>query len=496
MKSEVRKNAVAYYSFFSATALITFFTNPLLVTHLGVSGFGAFKAAQKLLDVAGAADGRPGQVLKLLVARRLGKGDRTALSQAVSSAAATSALYILPLLAVSSLIVLFSSDLIKSDSAVPAYDVSACLAILALNLVLYPLLSIPDAVLTGSNRGYIATIIQGFWFVATNAAMVTCAMLGASIVALALVMLVGTILNAASSLAYTKLTTEWFRWKAPERSELSTFFGLSGWMLVWSIVEKFLLAGEIVLISALLGVEAVAKYVLATYATQLILSVVLLTASAAMPALGQMYSSDRKNATRYALILRDVVFSLSIVGACGLLIFNQSFVSLWVSGEMYVGSTANLLLCLSLVQVACIRFNAQTGDLALAIRGRAVVGIATTALTVALPVGAVAVWGARLDVIVAAILVARLPLLVFSALGARSVMAQGAISGNAPHLAASLGLLSVAYYLGTHHQIESWLQLVLIAPVVAAATLMILLATTRTDTREFVVKQARSLLKL
>jgi hypothetical protein len=137
-----------------------------------------------------------------------------------------------------------------------------------------------------------------------------------------------------------------------------------------------------------LSAPAVTTYVLTGYAARLALNLHSLSAEAVMPGVAGIIG--RENFEQAARLRRELLAVTGIfVTAAGatILLWNRSFVHLWVGTENYAGAWTNLLIVLIAVQSAFIRCDAYLIDAALQPGRRVRVGIVSGVLTLALALG-------------------------------------------------------------------------------------------------------------
>lgn len=383
ISDSARKNALAYYIFFSINAIASFVASPFLLGYLGAHGFGLWKAAQKILDFASIADGRSTQALKWIIANHESKVDYDYKRRMVGAALRVWMFFFPFLLLITSLIVFYLPDLIKGSSATDGSALLLVGVVLGLNIVLAPLVGVPDAVLIGVNQGYKSTLSQGLWLVLGTGAMVLAAYLGFGIVGVAIAFSGFALLNGVSVLLLAVRGVSWFGVNAPRRNEIKSFLNFSGWVLLWMVVERGLLSLEVILVGAYLGSETVTGYSFTSYLVQFGVGIALLTGSAITPGLGRVAGENDVTRLLHGInLFRELALFLIVLFGAGFVLFNEIFVTAWVGKSVYLGKYSDLLIALMLVQVIHIRSEAQIQDLRLNIKHRSLLGGAVTLLTV------------------------------------------------------------------------------------------------------------------
>lgn len=378
MDTGTRRNVAAYYLNFIVMAVVGVIVNPMLLGALGPVLFGVWKSLQRYLDFATVADGRASQALKWIVASRTSLSD--AEKQRDVGAAITVWFRWLPVAAlVAAGVTAAMPVLIKGipdDARTVAFTAAV---ILAANTLLAGLLAIPDSVLTGINQGYKSMIVTTVVFVVSNGAMVGAAYAGWTLWSLAAIVLVAAILNTVLTLAVARRAVPWWGVAKPSKPDIRRVFGYSAWTLGAMLVDKMLLASELIVISVMVGAVAVTQYTFTAYVLQFVLSISLVTASGFMPVLGtQLGNSEMGAAAERAREVRRLVIGVTVLGCAAVLAVNGTFVTLWVGADQYLGSVINMLLVVCALQQAFMRMDGQILDVTLKIAPRVMVGLAST----------------------------------------------------------------------------------------------------------------------
>lgn len=406
---KAKLNALASYLNFGISSVLIFLLSPYLVNFLGNYSFGVWKSIQKILTFATVADGRATQALKWVIANDESKVDFSVKQQAIGSSLKVW-LYFLPfMLLMISLLVWNLPNLINNlDSS---FDESVYLVgfILGANMLINPLLAIPDAILVGTNNGYKSTSIQIIGVVFSNFLMVLVAYLGYGIIGLASVILLITLMNAVFIFYVCKKNITWLGVQKPSKEQIKEFFGFSFWVFLWSFVQKLILSTEILLITFLLNPETVSNYVFTTYIVQLAISVSLISGSAITPGLGKIIGANEFDKAReVAKSLRDVVMFIAAFFGGVILLLNRNFVSLWMGETYYMGEYSNLLIVLTMVHLVMFRIEGQVQDLSLKIRNKVIYGAIFAVLSFVLGLIGFELLGQRIEGVFLGILIGRI----------------------------------------------------------------------------------------
>src|SRR5439155_13559170 len=126
---------------------------PIVVEGLGRSLFGVWEMIGRLIGYMSAADGRPTEALRLLIATKQGADDSMEHRRAVGSALVVW-LWFLPLVAGVGALLVWLSPIVTKVPASLQTTVRLASVALVLSLLVGGLASIPESVLRGMNLGY------------------------------------------------------------------------------------------------------------------------------------------------------------------------------------------------------------------------------------------------------------------------------------------------------------------------------------------------------
>jgi O-antigen/teichoic acid export membrane protein len=242
----------------------------------------------------------------------------------------------------------------------------------------------------------------------------------------------------------------------------------------------------------------VATYVLTGYAARMAVNVHVLAAGGAIPGIGGVVGLQQYEK---AIRLRNELLALTwlfatTVGAT-ILLWNRSFLGLWVGPENYAGPWVNLLIVCTMAQTAFVRSDAYVIDAALQPRQRVLV----TAVAAVVTLGLATVLTLRFGMVglCVGVFVGRLtqsvayPRLVRVSLGAASRFSLRALAR--PALAMGLVFAACAYW-GDRIRAAHWLGWALGVGATAAAVLgLALVAGLPAEARAGVLRRGRELVR-
>jgi len=220
----------------------------------------------------------------------------------------------------------------------------------------------------------------------------------------------------------------WFGVASPKRQEVRAFLGISGWLAGGELIAKISLASDVVILGAVVSSSVVTSYVLTGYAARLALGLHFIVVGSAMPGLGGVLGE--RQFVRAAQLRREL---LSLTWVCStalgatILLWNRSFLALWIGPQLYAGSWVNLLIVIVTIQTALLRSDAYLLDAALQPRARVIVSAIAGVLALGLGVAlapSLGMAGVCLGLVVGrAVQSIAYPVLVAASLGGRKRVA-------------------------------------------------------------------------
>jgi O-antigen/teichoic acid export membrane protein len=385
-------NAVASLLDYSAQLLTGLLVTPLLVHGLGPALFGAWEMLVRLGGYVSAADGRPTEALRLVVAQSQTKPE-SARRRLVGAAIAVWGI-VLPILAcLGALLVALAPSLVgASGEQVPAIRVAA--TCIVGSMVLGSLAAVPESVLRGLNLGHTRMGVQSALHLFGGALAAIAVWTGLGVAGLGAATLVRAIATGLCFWFLVARRVPWFGAERPARSEVKAMLGMSAWLTAGEFIARLILASDVVILGAIISPSVVATYVLTGYAVRVAVGVHVFTAGEAMPGIGALLGKGERTRARNARReLLTLTWLYTTVAGTLVLLWNQSFLERWVGGEHYAGTTVNLLLVLIAVQTAFIRLDSGILDASLRPRQRVLVGVGAAVVTLTAAILLTRAWG-------------------------------------------------------------------------------------------------------
>jgi O-antigen/teichoic acid export membrane protein len=357
---------------------------PILLTHLGRSAFGIWQVLQRLIGHASPASGRPGEALKWTIAHEQRSTDFDFKRRQVGNALAVWLLFLPLLVAIGGVLAWLSPAWLHVSGA--SYGtVRVAAGILVLDAVLFSLLYLPQSVLQGENLGYKRLGLSVLLVFVSKALLVIAIILGFGIEGLAVATAIATVFWGVTYIFIVRSRVEWFGIARPSLAEVGRFVRLSWWFLLWNLVMTVMLASDVVVLGIVASPALVTTYTLARYIPQAITVAVATVITAIMPGLGGLIGAgETTRAVRIRTETMSLIWLFTIVAGTTVLLWEESFLRLWVGAKYYPGPAAILMIMLMVLQFALIRTDANIIDLTLNLRRKVLVGALSAALSVGL----------------------------------------------------------------------------------------------------------------
>lgn len=375
-------NAVQALLDYTARLAVGLIVTPILVRGLGQSLFGIWQVLGQLLGYLSATDGRPTDALRLVVANRAAVDDDATLRRHVGSAVLVWVLF-LPLAVTAGGVLIWLAPMLTKVPPAFASTVRVAAGLLFLQFLLATLSAVPESVLKGANLGYKRMGLQSALQVLGGLLAVGAVSLGLGLTGLSLAQVALAVVTAVCFWVLARRYVPWFGVARPRAVEVRGMVRTSAWLAGGDLIAKLLVASDVVILGAVLSPAAATPYVLTGYASRTALGILVLATAGAMPGVGSVIGQghhERAAALRSELLW--LTWLAATVLGVAMLMWNRSFVGLWVGSEQYAGLVPNVLLVVATVQTAFIRCDSYIIDAALRPRLRVVVGAIASVATI------------------------------------------------------------------------------------------------------------------
>lgn len=375
-------NALTVVLDYGASLLVGFIITPILVAGLGNYLYGMWQVLNRLVGYLTPASGRPGFALKATLANQQASTDYAQKRRYVGSTLLIWLMF-LPLLAGSGAIVSWYVPYWVHAPAEYVWLVRGAAAVLAANLVIDALSSVPQVTLQGENLGYkrmgmsvvLIFVGGGFTWLALY--------LKTGLIGVAAAVFFATLATGLFYLQVVRSYTPWFGADRPHRADTRKMLSLSWWFMGWNLVTSLLLVSDVVVLGVLNSVESVTNYTLTKYVPENLIGVIVIIVMGIMPGLGGIVGTgDHTKAVRLRAEINSFIWLAGTALGASILLWNRMFIGLWVGADHYAGTLPDLLIVVAAVQLAFIRSDGNVIDLTLRMSQKVLLGLLSVAVSI------------------------------------------------------------------------------------------------------------------
>jgi O-antigen/teichoic acid export membrane protein len=390
-------NALASILDYAANITVGFIVTPFMVTGLGDYYYGAWQILQRLVGYISPASGRPTQVLKFALAKEQYSSDFELKRSFVGNTLAVFAMFLPVMGILGGLLAWFVPYWIKTPAEY-VWNVRITCALLVGNLIATTLREIPHSALEGENKGYkrmgLSTLLVFIGGVLTWTALYY----RTGIIGVAGAALLSSTISGLFFLQVVRTYAPWFGVGKASKQSVHEFLGLSWWFLAWNLIMNLMLASDIVVLGLLNSVESVTNYSLSKYAPETAITAVAIMVFGILPGLGGIIGTgDFERAAKVRGEIMSLTWLIVTVLGTSVLLWNQTFISLWVGDQHFVGPVPNLLIVLVVLQFVLIRTDANVIDLTLRLNRKVILG--AISVTISLLVASIFVYFFKMGII-------------------------------------------------------------------------------------------------
>lgn len=452
-------NAAASLAVYFTQVVVGLVVNPLLVGSLGVSNYGVWQMLGRLVTYMSAADGRPTEALRLLIAHQKESKEVDVKRRLIGSALGLWLLS-LPLLALGGGILIWLSPIITKVPTQSYLMVRIACTLLVINFLLANLAALPESVLRGMNLGYRRLGLQTGLIIFGGMLTTGALYLGFDLVGIAAAQVILSGLTGILFWIVVKKFVPWFGLARPSWCEIRAVFGVSVWSFLGALIAKIHLGSDLIILGIIASTSTVTTYVLTGYAAAAAMPIISLIFVAVGPGLGGLIG--QKQFERAVRVLEEILamnWLLVTAVSATILLWNRSFLHLWVGSEHYAGIWTDLLIVLMMIQTVSIRTNSCVIDAALQVRQRVIINALAAVLSVVLMVILTPYCG--MVGLCLGILAGRIIQSVYLPIIVRSCLETKAVSFRLVRRGLILAsLLASSVYLGQRLLTANWLELV------------------------------------
>ena len=382
-------NAVASFLEYGVRAVVELVVTPLLVAGLGASLYGAWRVLWQWSGYVWGASGRSAQALQYAIANRQWTATNQQKRELVGAAFVVWLLFV-PILVAAGALGVWLAPILLDVPADQVAELRLAAAVLVLDALAVTVATLPRSTLQGQNLGYVRMSVTPVMVAVGGGLLVLAVQLGWGLPGVAAATLTTTLLTGAVFLKVTRRRLPWFGMSRPSRRDRALVPPPVPVVPGLEFVLELMIASDVLVLAVFVPLTAVAAFALTKFVTDSLVQALSLLVQATIPGIGGHVGAGR---TAHAATLRGEVLALVWVAgtAAGatVVIWNASFMGLWVGADLFAGVGVTLVLVVLAMQIALIRTDTFLIDVALVPRVKVVAGSVAAAVSIALAAVAV-----------------------------------------------------------------------------------------------------------
>jgi len=369
---------------FAGAQLTGLIVSPFIVGGLGSSMYGIWQMLGQLTGYSKIADARATQVLKWTIAKKKNVADDTELQSDLTSAFIVTMISMPIVLILGGVISWYAPIITKA--ALQHYNLIriAC-SFLILSLVIARVFDIYECVLRGMNLSFKRLGLRTMIIVLGGALKVGAIVLGYGLVGLSLVQIIITLVTGVTIYYVVKRNVPWLRFGKTNYKKVVSFTKLSGWNMANTTVVTLLSQSDKILLGVIAGPILVSSYSLTLFLPLAMEGIVFNIIVGAIPGVGSLIGmKEYQRVYKAWRSINDLVLIIAISAGVTIILFNQSFLNIWVGENHFAGTLANALILLVVIQELFIKQDGYIITATLELKKKVIITLITVLISVAL----------------------------------------------------------------------------------------------------------------
>jgi O-antigen/teichoic acid export membrane protein len=174
---------------------------------------------------------------------------------------------------------------------------------------------------------------------------------GYGLIGLSLVQVLMTLVLGISFYFVVKKNVGWFGFGPTNKKKVISYSKLSGWLMAFTGAKMFLMSSDKILLGYLIGPVLVSKYALTMFTSLAIQGIIINVVSGITPGIGGLFGNQEfDKVKKVRSLIMNLTWLFAVTTGVSVLLFNESFIHLWVGRHHYAGLKENLLILIVSVQ--------------------------------------------------------------------------------------------------------------------------------------------------
>ena len=375
-------NALASMLEYVTSLLVGFLVTPFMVTGLGDYSYGLWQVLYRIIGYLTPASGRPGYALKWTLVHQQVSNDYEQKRRYVGSTLVVWVIFLPFLISLAAIMAWQLPGWVHAPAAF-VWPIRIVCFVLVSDMAVDTFAAIPRTILESQNLGYKRMGLSAGLVVLGGVFTWLAVYLKTGIIGVSVAILSTTIASGLFYLPIARRFAPWFGVAKPLAEDIHQIFGRSWWFLSWNLVTSLLLASDVVVLGLFDSILSVTNYSLTKYVPEMMISIIANVVFAIMPGLGRIVGSgDFKRAIRVRGEIMSLIWLVVTGLGTAILLWNRSFLGLWVNAKRYSGSLPDLLIVMGVMQLVFIRSDANIIDLTLRLSQKVMLGLLAVAISI------------------------------------------------------------------------------------------------------------------
>ncbi|SIT75525.1 Membrane protein involved in the export of O-antigen and teichoic acid [Pontibacter indicus] len=346
--------------------------------------YGMWQMLSQMTGFANIADTRATQVLKWSIAQKRDLASDQELKSDLTTALVVTT-FILPIiLIIGSVIIWYAPNI---THAAPEYHniIRIACSLLLLTLITSKVFDLFESVIRGMNMGYKRMGFRAGIIFLAGGLKVFAITQGYGLIGLSTVEFFTALLIGTTFYYIVKKNIPWFGFAKTNTSKIISYSRLSGWFMASTGSKMFLLSSDKLLLGYLAGPVFVTKYAITLFTSYALQGLITAVVNGVIPGMGGLFGKGEYNKVQRArkmIMILNWVLTASL--GVAILLYNRSFISLWVGEEHYAGNTENLLILLIAVQAIFFQIDSLIINVSLDLKMKVYISVLASAITISM----------------------------------------------------------------------------------------------------------------
>lgn len=345
---------------------IQFFTTPFILSSLGTELFGVYVIINKIQGYVSMIDLRPTAILRYKIAATQTENNLIKKREYIGATMIIS-LLIFPFILLVGWILSICFQLFFQINENHIQIGKYSILILSFLIAIKGFLGIPEAIVRGNNSEYKLFFVESLRLLAYGFFIWLSLDLGYGLIGVMFAIFITAIIDYFLKLLMRMKLYPLFTFIRPKKSIVKDFFNSGSWYMLSSFGNQILNSADIIILGITTSSSLVAIYSLSKMTLIRISESIGNILGSISSSIGHLISDNNFNRLKE---IRSLLFRVNLVIGVVLvsyfIIFNSSFVGLWVNSSNFIGNKLNFILCfMAILTLKCHTYEIFINSLSL-----------------------------------------------------------------------------------------------------------------------------------